>query len=480
MTIRVLITLVILGLTFCSPKKQAGEDIQLLKPNIIYILADDLGYGDLSSYGQKKFSTPHIDRLVSEGMMFTQHYSGSSVCAPARSSLMTGLHTGRTPIRGNKEVQPEGQWPLPDSIITLPKLLKQAGYVTGIYGKWGLGYPGSEGEPNNHFDEFFGYNCQRLAHHYYPYYLWHNKEKVMLTGNEGTAANDYGPEIIHQKALDFIEKHKDTPFFMFYASLIPHAELLAPEEYMALYRNKFLPERQYKGVDSGENFRLGPYGSQDECNAAFAAMVTVLDDQVGDLYRKIKELGIEKNTIIIFTSDNGAAREGGADPEYFNSSGPLKGFKRDLYEGGIRVPMVAWWPGHIEPAQVTDHVSAFWDVLPTFTDLAGVPSPSGLDGISFLPTLLGNEQKKHEYLYWEFHELGGRIALRMGNWKAVRYNVNTKNPQPTELYDLSNDIGETKNLAAENPEIVKEMEDLMKSARIPSSVFTFASETIIQ
>jgi arylsulfatase A len=477
-----IVVFAIAGFTACKPDKPVVENDRPLKPNIIYILADDLGYGDLSCYGQQKFSTPQIDKMAVEGMKFTQHYSGSTVCAPSRSSLLTGLHTGHTPIRGNKEVQPEGQWPLSDTIVTLPKLLKKAGYVNGLYGKWGLGYPGSEGDPNKQgFDEFFGYNCQRIAHHYYPYYIWHNQEKVYLKGNEGTATNDYAPEVIHQKALEFIENNKDTPFFLFYASLIPHAELLAPEEYMAPFRGKFLPENKYKGVDSGEKFRLGPYGSQNECHAAFAAMVTVLDTQVGDLIRKVRELGIENNTIIIFTSDNGAAKEGGANPEYFNSSGPLKGLKRDLYEGGIRVPMVAWWPGQIQPGSVSDHISSFWDVLPTFTELAGIDTPSGLDGISFLPSLLGKEgQKQHEHLYWEFHEMGGRIALRMGNWKAVKYNVNTANPRPTELYDLSKDIGENIDLATEYPEIVIRMEDIMKSSRIPSSVFTFASETIIQ
>jgi len=477
---RVIVIIAALGLTMCAPKKVAQEE-SLVKPNIVYILADDLGYGDLSCYGQTKFSTPQIDRLAAGGMRFTQHYSGSSVCAPARSSLLTGLHTGHTPIRGNKEVRPEGQWPLADSVTTILEVLKDAGYVTGVFGKWGLGFPGSEGDPNNQgVDEFFGYNCQRLAHHYYPYYLWHNQEKVYLEGNADGKSNDYAPEIIHKKALEFIEVNKDNNFVLFYTTPIPHAELILPDKYMEPFRNKFLPEKEYKGVDSGEGFRDGAYGSQPESHAAFAAMVTLLDSQVGELVGKLEELGIAENTLVIFSSDNGPHQEGGADPVYFNSAGGLRGFKRDLYEGGIRVPMIASWPGKIKPGTVSDHVSAFWDVFPTFAELAQVECPDNLDGISFLPALLGQEQKKHEYLYWEFHEMGGRLAVRMGDWKAVKYRVNTDNPKPIELYNLANDPSETTDLAKDRPDIVQTMEELMQKSRTPSSVFTFSSETIIK
>ena len=453
------------------------------KPNIIYILADDLGYGDLSSYGQQLFSTPNIDKLAENGMKFTQHYSGSTVCAPSRSSLMTGQHTGHTFIRGNKEIQPEGQHPLEAEAVTLAEALQDAGYVTGAFGKWGLGYPGSEGDPNNQgFDEFFGYNCQRIGHHYYPYHMWHNQEKVMLEGNEGQQTGEYGPEVIQQYALKFLEDNKDQPFFMYYPSIIPHAELYAPEEYMEKYRGKFLPEKEYKGVDEGENFRNGPYGSQPESHAAFVAMIDYLDMQVGEIVAKLKELGIYENTLIVFTSDNGPHSEGGADPDYFNSNGPLKGYKRDLYEGGIRVPMIAVWDGKIAAGRETDHPSAFWDVYPTFTEITGAKTPDNIDGISFLPTLLGNdeEQKKHEYLYWEFHELGGRKALRKGDWKLVQYNVFDPEKTTTELYNLASDLSEENNVAEQQPEIVKELSDIIKNVRSESEIFIFESKTYLE
>ena len=458
----------------CQSKKDESKEPQ--KPNIVYILADDLGYGDLSCYGQTHFKTPNIDKMASEGMLFTQHYAGTSVCAPSRSSLMTGQTTGHTPIRGNKEVKPEGQWPIPDSTFTMAEMLKQAGYVTGGFGKWGLGYPGSEGEPNKQgFDEFFGYNCQRLAHNYYPAYLWDNEQKVMLEGNTGDQFAQYAADTIHQRALQFIEKNKDKPFFLYYPSTIPHAELLLPEKYKKNYEGKFLPEKSFKGAEPGDpGFRTGSYGTQPESHAAFAAMVTHLDKQVGDVLNKLKELGLDKNTIVIFTSDNGPHLEGGADPDYFDSNGPLRGYKRDLYEGGMREPMIAWWPGKIQAGSKTDHVSAFWDVMPTFAELVGATTPSYIDGISFLPTLLGKSgQKEHDYMYWEFHEQGGRQALRQGNWKLVRYNVTRPGKTTTELYDLSNDIGEANNVAEQHPEKVKELMDLVKSARVNSAVFPF-------
>lgn len=455
------------------------ENKQPLKPNIIYILADDLGYGDLSCYGQKKYSTPNIDRLAAEGIKFTNHYSGCPVCAPSRSSLLTGLHTGHTPIRGNLGVKPEGQWPLPANTMTFPKLLQQAGYTTGAFGKWGLGFVGTQGDPNKQgFDEFFGYNCQTLAHNYYPDHLWHNHEKIVLKENSDHKSGTYAPNIIHSNAIEFIDKNKDNRFFMFYCTTIPHAELAAPENYILKFRNKFLPEKAYSGIDSGPNYRMGPYGSQPEVHAAFAAMVTLLDDQVGKIVAELKKLGLDKNTIIIFSSDNGPHIEGGADPDYFDSNGPFKGYKRDLYEGGIRVPMIAWWPGKIQPGKTTAHISAFWDVMPTVIELTGSQSPTGLDGISFLPTLLDRKQPQHKYLYWEFYEMGGRIALRMGKWKAVQYNVSGVVKSSTELYDLVNDPGETKNLATTYPAIVRKMQALMKSSHTPSDVFTFTSKKV--
>ena len=452
------------------------------KPNIIYILADDLGYGDLSCYGQEKFSTPNIDQLAKEGMLFTQHYSGSTVCAPSRSSLMTGMHTGHTFVRGNKEVRPEGQHPIPDETFTVAEALTLAGYKTGAFGKWGLGYPGSEGDPlSQGFDQFFGYNCQRLGHHYYPHHLWSNRDSIVLPENSRKLKGVYGPELIHKKTLQFIEENKNKPFFLYVPSIIPHAELAAPEALMKKYRGKFLPEKEYIGTDDGPGYRKGAYESQLETHAAFAAMIDLLDQQVGEIVAKVNELGIADNTIIIFTSDNGPHTEGGADPEYFNSNGALKGTKRDLYEGGIRVPMIVKWPAIVQANSQSNHISAFWDVFPTFTDIVGIEKPKNLDGVSFLPSLKGNQsqQKKHDYLYWEFHEKGGRQAVRMEKWKGVKYDV-LKNPEaPIELYDLSVDIGEKNNLAAEHPNIVKQMEIILKEARTPSEVFRFGQQTFL-
>ncbi len=473
MRIYLLLIASVLVLAGCStPNKKAKNQ----KPNIIYILADDLGYGDLSCYGQTHFQTPNLDKMAAEGMMFTQHYAGTTVCAPSRSSLMTGLHTGHTPIRGNKEWKPEGQWPIPDSTFTIAEMLKSAGYTTGAFGKWGLGFVETEGSPNKQgFDEFYGYNCQRLAHNYYPGHIWDNEKKVVLEENSEDKFGTYAPALIHQRALQFIEKNKDKPFFLYYPNIIPHAELLLPEENLSEFRGKFLPEKEYKGSEFGDpRFRVGGYGTQPESHAAFAAMVTLLDKQVGEVLAKLKELGLDNNTIVMFSSDNGPHLEGGADPDYFDSNGPLQGYKRDLYEGGIREPMIVWWPGKVEAGSKTDHVSAFWDVMPTVADIAGIEVPKNIDGISFLPTLLNqNKQVEHDYMYWEFHEQGGRKALRKGNWKLVRYNFFNPEMTTTELYDLSKDISEENNLAEEYPELVKELMELMNSAHTESEVFPF-------
>lgn len=450
------------------------------KPNIVYILADDLGYGDLSCYGQKHFQTPNIDKLAQQGMLFTQHYSGCPVCAPSRSSLMTGLTTGHTPIRGNKQWQEEGQYPLPSQSFTIAEMLKSAGYVTGAFGKWGLGSPGSEGDPNNQgFDQFYGYNCQSLAHNYYPDHLWDNQTRVILKGNSGTQSKEYAPTLIHQKALEFIEKNKDKPFFLFYPTTIPHAELVAPEENMKEFRGKLIPEKVYKGAEPGSpNYRKGPYGSQQAPHAAFAAMVTLLDKQVGELVAVLKKLGLDKNTIIIFTSDNGPHLEGGSDPDYFDSNGPLKGYKRDLYEGGMREPMIVSWQGKVAAGTKTDLISAFWDIMPTFAEIIGTKAPENIDGISFLPTLLGKSgQKQHQSLYWEFHENNGRQAVRMGDWKLVRYNVSVPEKMTTELYNLKSDLGEEHNVAAQNPQIVDKMLRIMEQSRVPSPIFNFGKES---
>lgn len=452
-----------------------GTETDKRKPNIIYILADDLGYGDLSCYGQKKFSTPNIDNLAANGMRFTQHYSGSTVCAPSRSALMTGLHTGHTYIRGNKERFPKGQHPLIGEAVTVAELFKQEGYKTGAFGKWGLGYPGSEGDPNKQgFDVFFGYNCQMLGHHYYPNFLRSNQDSLVLSANKENQNGLYAPNLIHEKTLEFIDENKGSPFFLYVPSIIPHAELAAPEEYMAVFRGKMLPEHVYKGVDEGESFRKGPYASQTECHAAFAAMVTLLDVQVGEIVAKVEELGVSDNTIIIFTSDNGPHLEGGAQPNYFNSNGPLRGYKRDLYEGGIRVPFIASWPGHIAKGTSSDHISAFWDMMPTFADLINVNHPEDIDGISILPTLLGTgSQIEHDYLYWEFHVWGGRKAVRMGKWKGVQYDISNNSDVAIKLYDLEKDIGETNDVSNKHPEIVKKIKLIMKEARTESKLFRF-------
>ncbi len=445
------------------------------RPNIVYILADDLGYGDLSSFGQKYFETPVVDKLAEKGLVLTQHYSGSTVCAPSRSCLMTGLHTGHTPVRGNYEIQPEGQLPFPADVLTLPKLLSANGYKTGAFGKWGLGYPGSEGDPMNHFDEFFGFNCQRLGHHYYPYHLWDNEEKVVLEENEGTKKGLYAPELIHEQSLKFIEENKDRPFFCFIPTIIPHAELAAPEEDMAKFRGKFKERKPYEGLDEGKELRMGRYQSQEEPHVAFAAMVSIFDRHVGEVIAKLEELGIADNTLVIVTSDNGPHKEGGADPDFFDSNGEFRGYKRDLYEGGIRVPTIAYWPETVAEGTRSDHISAFWDIMPTVAELAGIDIPKNLDGISMAPTLLGKaeEQEQHEYLYWEFHDRGGRQAVRMGNWKAVKYDVLKHPDRRLKLFDLSSDPSESVDLAKYYPEVVGRMEKILDSARVPSEVFTF-------
>ncbi|MEM7110048.1 MAG: arylsulfatase [Bacteroidota bacterium] len=448
-------------------------------PNIVYILADDLGYGDLSCYGQEKFSTPNIDRLAAAGMRFTQHYAGSTVCAPSRSALMTGQHTGHTFVRGNLDVKSEGQYPLPAETFTLAEALKEIGYATGAFGKWGLGFPGSEGDPNHQgFDTFFGYNCQQIAHHYYPYHLWSNQDSVVLAANAGKQKGAYAPELIHREALRFIQENKNRPFFLYLPSVIPHAELIAPDSVMHKYLKRFEPEVNYKGYDQGPRYRSGPYESQANAHAAFVAMIEILDRQVGEIVHTLEELGLSDNTLIIFTSDNGPHKEGGADPEYFNSNGPLRGFKRDLYEGGIRVPMIAKWPNTIPAGSNSKHVSAFWDVFPTLAELTDIELPDHIDGISFLPTLIGkNEQQaQHKYLYWEFHERGGRLAVRKGNWKAVRYDAFKGSESPLELYDLRQDIGETNNLAEAYPGVIAEIKKILDEARTPSDVFTFESK----
>jgi arylsulfatase A-like enzyme len=466
----------ILALVMVACGSEKEPESELNTPNIIYILADDLGYGDLSCYGQEKFSTPRLDQLAGEGIRFTRHYSGSTVCAPSRSVLMTGLHTGHTPIRGNQEVRPEGQWPMPDSAFTLAEGLKNAGYVTGAFGKWGLGYPGSKGDPlNQGFDHFFGYNCQRYAHRYYPEYLWKNSEKVYLEGNDWTSTTSYAPDLIQQQTLNFIREFKDTAFFAFVPMVIPHAELIVPEDdiikqYMGKYSET--PYVGRPGADYGPDMKISMYCSQEHPHATFAAMVHRLDAHVGEIIDLVEELGLTENTIIMFTSDNGPHKEGGADPDFFNSNAGLRGYKRDLFEGGIRVPFLVSWPGTIEPGIVSDHPSAFWDVLPTLAELAGFDYRES-DGISFLPELQGLEQEKHSFLYWEFHERGGKQALLVDQWKAVRLNVGKEHGGALELYNLEEDPAEERNVANAYPDLAEKFARMMEEEREPSEKFNF-------
>lgn len=470
----VLIMALMILITGCF---KPGEKQEL--PNIIYILADDLGYGDLGCYGQTKIETPNLDKMAAEGMMFTQHYSGSTVCAPSRCVLMTAKHTGHAAVRGNKEYEPEGQHPLQEEEVTVAELLKDAGYTTGAFGKWGLGFVGSEGNPNKQgFDEFFGYNCQRQAHRYYPKHLWHNSQKVRLEGNDFERTEIYSANVIHEQALRFIEENMENPFFLFYPATIPHAELIIPAgDMMQKYRGRF-EETPYLNDRPGANYGDEPfvvkyYCSQPEPRATFAAMVSLLDKQVGEILVKLKELGLDENTIVMFASDNGPHREGGADPDFFNSNGGLRGYKRDLYEGGIRSPMIVRWPEKIAPGSKSKHISAFWDILPTFADIAGIPVPDNIDGISFLPELLGRKQKKHDHLYWEFHEQGGKQAVRRGKWKLVKINVFDPTETRLELYDLESDPGEQNDVSELHPDIVTELEAILEQDHVYIAEFPF-------
>ncbi len=436
---------------------QAGESAD--KPNIIFILADDLGYGDLGCYGQKQIQTPNLDRLAAGGMRFTDHYAGTTVCAPSRCSLMTGLHTGHTYVRGNSEVQPMGQLPLPADTVTLPKVLKRVGYTTALIGKWGLGGPDSTGVPNRQgFDYFFGYLCQRHAHNYYPEFLFRNDQRVPLKNKvpggrldgAGVATEkvEYSYDLMEHEALQFVEQNRKGPFFLYLAVTLPHANNEGGKNGMEVPDYGIYADKNWPEPDKGR-----------------AAMISRLDCGVGRLVQKLKDLGIESNTLIFFASDNGPHREGGANPEFFHSSGPFRGIKRDLYEGGIRVPLIARWPGRIKAGGVTDHVSAFWDFLPTLAELTGAPRPADTDGISLLPTLLGKpeQQRKHEFLYWEFHEGGSKQAVRMGRWKAVR-----PFGKPLELYDLQTDMGEAHDVADQHPDVVAQIEKYLTTARTES------------
>jgi arylsulfatase len=468
---------------------------KLLRPNIVYILADDLGFGEVGYQDQKKIHTPNIDALAASGMVFTNHYSGAPVCAPARCILLTGKHGGHAYIRGNDEwrergevwdyakaaLDPnlEGQRPLPTGTTTLASILQEQGYKTGIVGKWGLGAPLTESIPTKMgFDYFYGYNCQRQAHNLYPPHLWENEDKISLNNpvvipstklDDGADINnsesyakyqqqDYAPTLMHEKVLNFIEENKDEPFFLYYASPLPHVPLQAPKKDVDNYRAEFGDENPYDGSKG--------YFPNQYPHATYAAMISLLDQQIGEVRAKLRELGLEENTIILVTSDNGPTYTGGVDFDYFESSAPFtngygrtKGF---VYEGGIRIPMLVSWPGKVEAGTKSDHISAFYDVMPTICDLLGIAPPSDADGKSFLPTLLGEKQESHEFLFWEYPEYGGQQAVRMGNWKGIRQNIIKEGNLEVELYDLSTDPKEQNNVAAAHPEIVLKMEEIMK------------------
>ncbi len=446
-----------LTLAGCLAPLGAGRES---KPNLIFILADDLGYAELGCYGQKKIRTPNLDRMAAEGMRFTQAYSGSAVCAPSRCVLMTGLHAGRAFVRDNREIKPEGQHPIPAGTVTIAKLLKAKGYATAAVGKWGLGPPGSEGDPlRQGFDHFFGYNCQRHAHNYYPAYLWRNDKKIELEGNDGKSATGktYSHDLMESEALEFVRSRKDAPFFLYLAFTIPHLALQVPEDSLS----------EYKGLWDDPPYTGGRgYQPHPTPRAAYAAMVTRLDRSVGRLLALLKDLGLDEKTLVIFSSDNGPTHGGvgGSDSAFFQSAGPLRGLKGSLYEGGIRVPFIARWPGRIRPGAVSDLPIAFYDVLPTLCEAAGADTPGDVDGISFMPALLGREgQKRHEHLYWEFPGYGGQQAVRLGNWKGIRRGMN-KGRMEIELYDLAADPGESNDVAARNPEVVARIARIMEES----------------
>ncbi len=444
---------------------------QQSKPNIVFILADDLGIGDIGSYGQTKISTPNLDKLAKQGMRFTHFYAGTSVCAPSRSALLTGQHTGHTYVRGNKEIEPEGQEPLADSIRTFAMILQEKGYQTGAFGKWGLGMVGSTGDPNRKgFDEFYGYNCQRQSHRYYPTHLWDNNQRVDLQGNNLHQKETYAPALIQAKTLAFIDQHKDKPFFLFVPTVLPHAELAGPDdEFYKKYEHAF-PETPHKGNDYGPNATIAGYASVQKPRATFAAMVSRMDHYVGEIMQKLDQYGLTENTIIIFSSDNGAHREGGADPDFFNSTAGLKGYKRDLYEGGIRTPLLVSWKNHIPTGVTTSHVSAFWDILPTIQDLTNDQGKETTDGISILPTLLNKgKQKQHKHLYWEFHEDGGRQAVIYKHYKLIKFKVKDPQQSYVELYDLKKDPQEQHPI--QNAKLTKKILKLIAQEHRESTIF---------
>ena len=468
-----------------APAAAAARAGDARGPNIVLIVADDLGWCELGSYGQKKIKTPHLDRLAEQGMRLTRHYSGSPVCAPSRCVLMTGKHPGHAFIRNNKEVKPEGQYPIPAAEVTLAELLKRRGYTCGAFGKWGLGPPGSTGDPlKQGFDRFFGYNCQRHAHSYYPAYLWDNDKRIELDNHPPAPGHgqlpesadlsdpaayqkykggDYAPKRIADQVLAFIAENRERPFFAYYPTIIPHVALHVPDDELKPYLGQW-EEKPFDG--------RGGYTPHAKPRAAYAAMISCMDKQVGRVLALLDKLGIADNTIVAFTSDNGATYLRDVDYRFFQSVGPLRGLKGSIYEGGIRVPAIVRWPGRIQPGSTGDRVTGFEDWMPTMLELIGKSgaAPARADGLSFAPTLLGESQAPRPMLYREFSGYGGQQAVWSGAWKAVRQKLG-KGEINTELYDLNDDISESKNVAADHPEIVKKMERIMSEQHEPSALF---------
>lgn len=458
------------------------------KPNIVFILADDLGYRELGCYGQQKIRTPHLDKLATEGMKLTQHYCGNAVCAPSRCVLMTGKDPGHAWVRNNSEMQPEGQKPIPAAEVTLGELLQQQGYVTGAFGKWGLGGPGSEGEPlRQGFNRFFGYNCQRHAHSYYPDYLWSDSQRVPLDNTppvpgharlpEGAdpadprsydqfKGQDYAPNRIHEQALQFVRDNRDRPFFLYYPTVIPHVALHVPDAELQPYLELGWNDPPFTAANGGYTPHFTP-------RAAYAAMITHLDSDVGSLLQLLDELRLAENTIVVFSSDNGTThllQE--VDYNFFESAGELKGLKGSLYEGGVRVPTLVRWPGRIEAGSESDFVSGFEDWMPTLMECAGAADaiPDEINGISLVPMLLGQSQPERSLLYREFPAYGGQQSVRVGDWKAVRQNM-TRGNMAVELYNIRTDPEERRNVAEQHSDIVEQLTQLMASHRTPSTLF---------
>lgn len=469
--------------SFLAPNKSAlAQTATPKKPNIIFFLADDLGYGELGCYGQQRIKTPNLDQLAKDGVRFTQFYSGHPVCAPSRCVFLTGKHTGHATIRDNSDgvdiaerdrIKAEdgylSQQPIKATDVTIAQALQGAGYKTACIGKWGLGHPSDTGDPLKHgFDLFYGEYSQWQAHNYYPTYLWRNHTKETLEGNDGRSVTgkQYAPDLMEKEALQFIRDNKDRLYFLYFATPVPHVSLQVPEDEpsLAAYRQKFRPDPPF-----GDG---GDYTAAKTPRATYAAMITRMDRTLGKMRALLKETGQEKNTLIVFASDNGATFNGGYDRAFFNGSGPLRGMKTEVWEGGIRVPTIAAWPGRIAPNQTSDFVGASWDFFPTFAALAGAKTPTDLDGVSIVPTLLGDakNQRQHEYLYWEM-ATKGQQAVRLGDWKGVRLGVRGQPNAPVQLFNLAKDIGETTNVAAQNPEIVARIRRIMETGRTPNKEF---------